>query len=187
MYIFILMPLLYIYKKRKIGNIYIYFQVFLLSILSNIILSFSYSYPYEFITHYLIYLSLSYAYITDILDHRIENNIIIFMLLYKFFTLSIRGVDLIEIINIFLSLIFFIILCILAIKINFGMGDVKLIFALSLLVGFSNILIILLYAFLISGLYGILSVMFKYNKWGTEIPFAPFIYLGYIILIVLYN
>lgn len=59
-----------------------------------------------------------------------------------------------------------------------GFGDVKLIFATSLLIGFPAALTALIYSFWIGGAMGMLLLIFKKKSLGSKIPFGPFILLG---------
>ena len=64
-----------------------------------------------------------------------------------------------------------------------GLGDVKLMGALGLYFGLTNIIIISMMAFLIGAILGILLVIFKVKKSDEYIPFGPFIVLSTFICI----
>lgn len=59
-----------------------------------------------------------------------------------------------------------------------GFGDVKLIFATSLLVGFPAGIAALLFAFWIGGIVGGLLLLLGTKQWGSRIPFGPCILAG---------
>ena len=59
-----------------------------------------------------------------------------------------------------------------------GFGDVKLMGALGLLFGLSNIIIITLLSFLIGAVLSILLLITRIKKSNEYIPFGPFIVLG---------
>ena len=59
-----------------------------------------------------------------------------------------------------------------------GFGDVKLMGALGLLFGFSNIIIITLLSFLIGAILSIVLLVTRIRKSNEYIPFGPFIVLG---------
>ena len=59
-----------------------------------------------------------------------------------------------------------------------GFGDVKLMGALGLYFGLSNIIIITLVSFLIGAVLSILLLATKIKKMDEYIPFGPFIVLG---------
>ena len=59
-----------------------------------------------------------------------------------------------------------------------GFGDVKLMGALGLYFGLSNIIIITLLSFLIGAILSIILLVSKIKKSNEYIPFGPFIVLG---------
>lgn len=59
-----------------------------------------------------------------------------------------------------------------------GFGDVKLIFATSLLLGFPNALAALLFSFWLGGIAGIVLLLSRRKTLKSHIPFGPFILLG---------
>ena len=64
-----------------------------------------------------------------------------------------------------------------------GLGDVKLMGALGLYFGFSNIIIIALLSFLIGAILSIILLATKIKKTDEYIPFGPFIVIGTFIAI----
>ena len=69
-----------------------------------------------------------------------------------------------------------------------GLGDVKLMGALGLYFGWTNIIIVSLLSFLIGAVLSIFLLMTKIKKTDEYIPFGPFIALGaFITFFVPYN
>ncbi len=64
-----------------------------------------------------------------------------------------------------------------------GLGDVKLMGALGLYFGLTNIIIVALLSFLIGAILSILLILFKIKKMDEYIPFGPFIVIGAFITI----
>ena len=59
-----------------------------------------------------------------------------------------------------------------------GFGDVKLMGALGLYFGLSNIIIIAIISFLIGAILGVILIVFRVKKSNEYIPFGPFIVIG---------
>ncbi len=59
-----------------------------------------------------------------------------------------------------------------------GLGDVKLVFLIGLLLGFPNILVALFLAFFIGAIIGIGLIIFGKKSLKSEIPFGPFLVGG---------
>ena len=68
-----------------------------------------------------------------------------------------------------------------------GLGDVKLMGALGLYFGLTNIIIVSLLSFLIGAILSILLLLFKIKKMDEYIPFGPFIVIGAFITIFVPN
>ena len=68
-----------------------------------------------------------------------------------------------------------------------GLGDVKLMGALGLYFGLTNIIIVSLLSFLIGAILSILLLLFKIKKMDEYIPFGPFIVIGALITIFVPN
>jgi Flp pilus assembly protein protease CpaA len=66
-----------------------------------------------------------------------------------------------------------------------GMGDVKLFASLAFITGFYSTLNTLLYGLILCALISIVLLFFTSKKAKDKVPFAPFIYLGFIISIIL--
>ena len=59
-----------------------------------------------------------------------------------------------------------------------GLGDVKLVFFLGLLLGYPDILVALFLAFFIGSIIGLGLIIVKKKKFKSEIPFGPFLIAG---------
>jgi len=59
-----------------------------------------------------------------------------------------------------------------------GFGDVKLAILMGFLLGFSNMLVALFFAFFFGAIIGIISIIFKRKNLKSEIPFGPFLIFG---------
>ena len=59
-----------------------------------------------------------------------------------------------------------------------GFGDVKLGFLMGLVVGFPNILVALLIAFIVGAITGVILIYLKRKTMKAEVPFGPFLILG---------
>ena len=59
-----------------------------------------------------------------------------------------------------------------------GFGDVKLMAALGIIFGLSNIIVITLLSFLIGAILSIILLITKIRKSSEYIPFGPFIVIG---------
>ena len=68
-----------------------------------------------------------------------------------------------------------------------GLGDVKLMGALGLYFGLTNIIIVSLLSFLIGAVLSILLITLKIKKMDEYIPFGPFIVIGAVIAIFVPN
>lgn len=66
----------------------------------------------------------------------------------------------------------------------FGMGDSLVISVLGLFFGWQMCLIILLYSFVISGLVGLVLMIFKYANRKSTLPFVPFVLIAFLIVIL---
>lgn len=67
-----------------------------------------------------------------------------------------------------------------------GMGDAYLVIFLGLIVGWPNILLSLFAAFFLGAVAGIILILCKKKKMGSQLPFAPFLVLGTILTIFWY-
>lgn len=114
------------------------------------------------------------------------------MLVHKYLTYALMFVcALIMLLNPYTGVInnlvtgsFMTIACIVAYKLSgnkIGSGDVKVIASLSFALGYPLIFSLLFAAMFMAMIYGIVLIITKKATVRTEIPFIPFIFLGYII------
>ena len=59
-----------------------------------------------------------------------------------------------------------------------GMGDVKLVFALGLIFGWPDVIILLFFAFLLGSIVGVFAILAKRKTMKGALPFGPFMALG---------
>lgn len=59
-----------------------------------------------------------------------------------------------------------------------GEGDLKLAAGLGLLAGYPHAIVFIALAFLIGGLYGAILLLTRQAKFGTAVPFGPFLIIG---------
>lgn len=67
-----------------------------------------------------------------------------------------------------------------------GMGDVKLVFILGLMLGLDDTLAGLLWTFVFSAIAGIILLIRKKAKMKTKIPMGPFFFLGFLFSNIMY-
>ena len=63
-----------------------------------------------------------------------------------------------------------------------GYGDSLILLALGILLGFWEVMILILIAFLASACFGIIMVCWKKKNKNTSFPFVPFIALSYVLV-----
>lgn len=68
---------------------------------------------------------------------------------------------------------------------GFGMGDVKLLSSLGLMVGISSTLTTILFGMIVAATLGVLMILLKRKTRKDTIPFGPFIFVGFIISVAL--
>lgn len=69
-------------------------------------------------------------------------------------------------------------------KKKIGIGDVKVLCALSFAFGYPVVFNIIFIGMFISVIYGILLIVFKKANVKTEIPFIPFLFAGYVLNVI---
>lgn len=72
-------------------------------------------------------------------------------------------------------------------KQGIGMGDVKLIGSLGLILGMINCYSVLFYALVVLVIYALVNWIRKKINMKSQIPFAPFVYFGYVVCFFLSN
>lgn len=72
-------------------------------------------------------------------------------------------------------------------KNGMGMGDVKLISALGWMLGLTNTLVTLVLALIICTFVAIFLICFKKKKKQDSVPFGPFIFWGYMLMLLIFS
>lgn len=72
-------------------------------------------------------------------------------------------------------------------KEGIGMGDVKLIAAVGWILGITSTLFVVLASMILCSLYAMILLLGKKKNKNDTLPFGPFLYFGYIILLLLFN
>lgn len=70
-------------------------------------------------------------------------------------------------------------------KSGFGMGDVKLLSSLGLMVGISSTLTTIMFGMIVAAVLGVLMILLNRKTRKDTIPFGPFILVGFIISVAL--
>lgn len=68
-----------------------------------------------------------------------------------------------------------------------GMGDVKLIAAVGWILGLASTIFVVLASMILCSLYAIFLLVGKKKNKNDTLPFGPFLFFGYIILLLLFN
>lgn len=145
-----------------------------------------FAYLYDYSLSSLIYsLSLSLVFSISAIDidkHIIPNSLVLALLCLGLVNVLVNNhMATLLILGFVLTFIFGIILYFIT-KGSIGGGDIKLLSALGLLVGYYNIYIVVFLSFSIAALFGIVRIIFKKANTKTPIPFGPFIALGFFII-----
>lgn len=69
-------------------------------------------------------------------------------------------------------------------KQKIGMGDLKLLAALSITYGYAGMINVLFFSIIIAMLYGIVMMILKKKNKNSEIPFVPFVSLGCFLTVI---
>lgn len=85
------------------------------------------------------------------------------------------------------GVLFMIALYFITVTKSLGFGDVKLILFLGLLVAWPGILLTIFIAFVLGAIVGILLIILKLKHLRSRLPFAPFLAVGAILTMFLYN
>lgn len=85
------------------------------------------------------------------------------------------------------ALLFFLILVVITRGKGMGLGDVKFVLFLGLVLGFPNIIVALFLAFSIGAIFSLFLIAFKKKKFGQTIPFGPFLSIGAFIALLYGN
>lgn len=133
---------------------------------------------------YLCILLLIYIAIKDITSFIISNKILCVLLVLALIrqVLSVNSIDDMKFL-LLCSVILLVIFSVLyyGIKNFMGGGDVKLIFVLSIWLGYPQIIIALYIAFIFGGVFAVMYLLIKQRMYTVKIAFAPFLVVGAVV------
>lgn len=133
---------------------------------------------------YLCILLLIYIAIKDITSFIISNKILCVLLVLALIrqVLSVNSINDMKFL-LLCSVILLVIFSVLyyGIKNFMGGGDVKLIFVLSIWLGYPQIIIALYIAFVFGGVFAVMYLLIKQRMYTVKIAFAPFLVVGAVI------
>lgn len=133
---------------------------------------------------YLCILLLIYIAIKDIKSFIISNKILCVLLVLALIrqVLSVNSINDMKFLLLY-SVILLVIFSVLyyGIKNFMGGGDVKLIFVLSIWLGYPQIIIALYIAFIFGGVFAVMYLLIKQRMYTVKIAFAPFLVVGAVV------
>lgn len=133
---------------------------------------------------YLCILLLIYIAIKDIKSFIISNKILCVLLVLALIrqVLSVNSINDMKFL-LLCSVILLVIFSVLyyGIKNFMGGGDVKLIFVLSIWLGYPQIIIALYIAFIFGGVFAVMYLLIKQRMYTVKIAFAPFLVVGAVV------
>lgn len=133
---------------------------------------------------YLCILLLIYIAIKDIKSFIISNKILCVLLVLALIrqVLSVNSINDMKFL-LLCSVILLVIFSVLyyVIKNFMGGGDVKLIFVLSIWLGYPQIIIALYIAFIFGGVFAVMYLLIKQRMYTVKIAFAPFLVVGAVV------
>ena len=133
---------------------------------------------------YLCILLLIYIAIKDITSFIISNKILCVLLVLALIrqVLSVNSINDMKFL-LLCSVVLLVIFSVLyyGIKNFMGGGDVKLIFVLSIWLGYPQIIIALYIAFIFGGVFAVMYLLIKQRKYTVKIAFAPFLVVGAVV------
>lgn len=133
---------------------------------------------------YLCILLLIYIAIKDITSFIISNKILCVLLVLALIrqVLSVNSINDMKFL-LLCSVVLLVIFSVLyyGIKNFMGGGDVKLIFVLSIWLGYPQIIIALYIAFIFGGAFAVMYLLIKQRKCTAKIAFAPFLVVGAVV------
>ncbi len=68
-------------------------------------------------------------------------------------------------------------------KVGLGAGDIKLFFVIGYSFGFKTSLNIIFYSFLVAAVYLIFTMLTKHTSFKQQLPLAPFVFIGFIMML----
>lgn len=142
---------------------------------------------------FLVYAGLSVVFLTDIKYYIIPNKVLLIMASIRLLLLLLEYLlNSEEFKNIFTDCVIgavgcFIILAIISLvsKGGIGMGDVKLFTTIGFIAGLYCTFNTLLYGLVVCALFSLALMLSKRKNSKDKIPFAPFIYIGYLFTLIL--
>lgn len=133
---------------------------------------------------YLCILLLIYIAIKDITSFIISNKILCVLLVLALIrqVLSVNSINDMKFL-LLCSVVLLVIFSVLyyGIKNFMGGGDVKLIFVLSIWLGYPQIIIALYIAFIFGGVFAVMYLLIKQRMYTVKIAFAPFLVVGAVV------
>lgn len=116
----------------------------------------------------------------DLRHKIIPNSLVVFTLILGVVQTLLTGAYLEHIIG-FFSVSGFLILLTLILRKPLGLGDIKLMAAAGLLLGWKEIIVALMVGSIVGSLIGVTLILLKVNKWKQLIAFGPFLTVGIMI------
>lgn len=140
---------------------------------------------YVGMTALFIGIALAFATVADLrnltIPNRISLSVLMLSLLFMLFNqdLVIKNTIAMGITGVILMIAYFMS------KKQIGLGDVKILVALSLFLGAEKMVELLLISTLLAGLFGLGGMVLKKLDKRTELPFMPFVFIGYYYVILM--
>jgi|LSQX01.1.fsa_nt_gb prepilin signal peptidase PulO-like enzyme (type II secretory pathway) len=141
----------------------------------------------EVVRYCILFLFLTATSIKDVKERKIPNSLIIGGIVMGLIV-SALSFDFGRVIG---SVIAFIVSGIVLLLISFitkgelGMGDVKLVAVCSIYAGLFHIIPVVLYSLILTAVTGVVFLIFQKANIKTQIPFAPFLAIGFVINLLL--
>lgn len=135
---------------------------------------------YFIIGQVLLIVFIAIASYTDIKYRKIENRLLLIMLLVGIILLFTRF-STVNMINAALGLIVALVLFLpvyLISKSGLGAGDVKLALCMSVYTGLYDFMNIMIYSLIYTVIFGIAIMIFRRKRAKMQLPFAPFVLMG---------
>jgi leader peptidase (prepilin peptidase)/N-methyltransferase len=139
--------------------------------------------PVSAAAQYLFFLVLIFVVIADFQYLIIPD---FFIILLSIFALFLAGANLLNgLLAVVVAVVFFTLLYFLASwvfkKEALGLGDIKLILPLSLVLGWPQVLMAIFLSFIVGGFFATILLLFKLKKIGQVLPFGPFLLVGFVL------
>ena len=147
----------------------------------------------DFWTFMLVALLLIPVMIIDWYEHRIPNKLVLAMIgvgiimsafEFNLCRESVISTLLIRFLGLICCMVLFYVMSRLT-RDGMGMGDVKLIAALGWTLGFSTTMTVILFALIFCTIFAVILILEKKKHKSDHLPFGPFVFWGYIFLLML--